>query len=227
MKRVGILVIVLVLALGAIGVGYAAWTDVIYIDGTVNTGNVDLNVVNYSGTWIYKVIGNENYPDEVWVYHGWATVPFEPPAGSVEPPVAYAVALPGGEDDTVDVIFENAFPLDELSADILLHYEGTIPVKVDAVITSVTGDAEEIALLAEVAEFHFYESDETGTVGTEITEGGAQLHYCDYVLCVMTLDIPQEDRYMNLSGSFTAEIRAVQWNEYPYTWPTPTGSTDL
>ena len=40
MKKLGLLCLALVLALGALGVGYAAWTDTIFISGTVNTGNL-------------------------------------------------------------------------------------------------------------------------------------------------------------------------------------------
>jgi hypothetical protein len=41
MKKIGLLLLVVVLALGALGVGYAMWDKTVYIDGTVNTGEVD------------------------------------------------------------------------------------------------------------------------------------------------------------------------------------------
>jgi hypothetical protein len=40
MKKIGLLALVLVFALGALGVGYAHWSQTLYIDGTVNTGEV-------------------------------------------------------------------------------------------------------------------------------------------------------------------------------------------
>jgi len=218
MKRIGLLALALVLALGALGVGYAAWTDTITITGTVNTGSVDLQVVNYSGTWVYKVVENKDYPDEIWVYHGWATVPFAPPAGAIEPAVAYAVALPDGEDAVV-VTFSNAFPLEALTADILVHYDGTIPVKVTAGLTGPCTDntdngVDDCALLAPYVAVHFFWSDVNGTKGTEILTSPVQMHQSNYVLAVMSLDLPQLPEYMNLSCSFTAEITAIQWNEY-------------
>jgi hypothetical protein len=39
-RKFGILALALVLALGSLGVGYAAWIDTLYIEGTVNTGVV-------------------------------------------------------------------------------------------------------------------------------------------------------------------------------------------
>jgi hypothetical protein len=42
MKKIGLLCLALVLALGALGVGYSAWTDVITINGSVSTGSACL-----------------------------------------------------------------------------------------------------------------------------------------------------------------------------------------
>jgi len=42
MKKIGLLILALVLALGALGVGYASWTDTITINGSVSTGDVCL-----------------------------------------------------------------------------------------------------------------------------------------------------------------------------------------
>ena len=54
MKKFGLICMALVLALGALGIGYASWSDSIYIEGTVNTGTVDLETVGLSGTWLWK-----------------------------------------------------------------------------------------------------------------------------------------------------------------------------
>lgn len=44
MKKIGLLLLVLVLALGTIGVGYAKWTTTVTVTGTVNTGNVQVGI---------------------------------------------------------------------------------------------------------------------------------------------------------------------------------------
>ena len=41
MKKIGLICLALVLALGALGVGAALWMGVLFIHGEVNTGNVD------------------------------------------------------------------------------------------------------------------------------------------------------------------------------------------
>ena len=40
MKKIGILCLALVLALGSLGIGFAHWSDQLYVEGTVNTGEV-------------------------------------------------------------------------------------------------------------------------------------------------------------------------------------------
>ncbi len=46
MKKIVILALTLVLALGATGVGYALWSDTLYLEGTINTGEVDTCIVS-------------------------------------------------------------------------------------------------------------------------------------------------------------------------------------
>jgi len=46
MKKVGLLILVLVIALGALGVGYAKWTDTVTIGGSVNTGSINLGILD-------------------------------------------------------------------------------------------------------------------------------------------------------------------------------------
>jgi len=54
---------------------------------------------------------------------------------------------------------------------------------------------------------------DTHTLG-EIVDFGTQLHHCDYVKVFLTIHIPQDNSLMDLTGSFTAKIEVIQWNEY-------------
>ncbi len=49
MKKLGLLMLTLVLALGALGIGYAKWSDTVIINGSVETGNVSLGILDTSG----------------------------------------------------------------------------------------------------------------------------------------------------------------------------------
>lgn len=43
MKKVGLIALLLVFALGTMGVSYALWSDNLFINGTVETGSIDAN----------------------------------------------------------------------------------------------------------------------------------------------------------------------------------------
>lgn len=49
-KKVGLIVLVVVLALGALGVGYAVWSQDLTITAQVNTGSFDTKLVDVSAT---------------------------------------------------------------------------------------------------------------------------------------------------------------------------------
>jgi hypothetical protein len=233
-KKIGLLALALVLALGALGVGYAAWTDTIFITGTVETGSVDLEIIDTSNTWILKV---PDHGIEIW--HTWDSQepevePFNgdwfhsPPAIPISKSlIAWADADKISDNEIVGS-FGNAFPCAELTADCLIHYAGSVPAMVSAEITGSTdltdNGVNDCDLLAPYVVFAFYEWDETTGQGDEITACAVQMHYCDYVYCVMTLDLPQADEldpqgpysqedFMNLGCEFTAQINAIQWNE--------------
>ena len=98
MKKIALLALALVLALGSLGVGYAMWFEDLYIDGIVNTGTLDgsWSIAGYGDTEIdgkdvsyvdAYIIGNTLYVDvynaypciEYWVYydlHNNGTIPF-------------------------------------------------------------------------------------------------------------------------------------------------------
>jgi hypothetical protein len=50
MKKIGFLVLALVLVLGTLGVGYAAWTQSLQINGTVTSAKFDVKIVGGTAT---------------------------------------------------------------------------------------------------------------------------------------------------------------------------------
>ena len=53
--KIGTIFLVSIMALAGIGAGYSAWTDTIYIDGSVTTGSVEWVIVPADATFVYKV----------------------------------------------------------------------------------------------------------------------------------------------------------------------------
>jgi hypothetical protein len=236
MKKLGFLVLAVVMAIGTLGVGYAAWTDQITINGTVNTGDVDINAVYFSGTDVYKDLACDCMITHFWVKDAAGALMWEnysPHTPSNPLLIASAVAEPtAATDDSVDITFTGAFPTSELVADVIIHCDGSIPVIVTADIDTEepilqwlwdNGFVTVHAAWVDVGEPGNWYFQYCG----EIT-GPIQMHYCDYVKIWLGLDLPQADdplldgsgytqeSFMNLQDlSFTGQINAIQWNESP------------
>jgi hypothetical protein len=136
MKKFGILCLAIVLALGTIGVGYASWSDTIYIGGSVNTGNLCCHyvppaftlddpldatgapVVSYDWTCDPVTMGNRHvYGTQEGENDDWKDV------GS-------STATINGEDDhIVDVVLENVYPCYFTTVTTHIQNCGSIPVK--------------------------------------------------------------------------------------------------
>lgn len=223
MKKIGLLLITLVMALGALGVGYAAWTDEIYIEGTVNTGDVDINVVELSGTEAWKDLDT----DELVLVHtrqnlGIAEGPITwnvinnpaPPTNGLLVSEATSTLI---EDDTVEFAFTNLFPCQDFYVDMVLRYEGSVPGKIN--FAWIGSDDDWLIDLWNQG----YDSNnpDAGGIWLEARDAtgepvdlGFQMHDGDLVYLELHIHIPQDNNYMNLTGSFTGGIQVIQWNEF-------------
>ena len=243
MKKIGLLALAIVLALGALGVGYAAWTDTITINGTVNTGTLDIDAVYFSGSDIYKdLTPGTTYGDTVtyfWVKDAAGNLKWS--SGTV-PALSYKVASAEAHptasvDDSVTITFTDAFPSDALVADVIIHCDGSVPAIVTADVNStdpilnwlwdnefITVKAQWVAITDPGGTGLFTNYQTCGEI-----VGPIQMHYCDYAKIWLYLDLPQaddpkldgspytQDSFMNLSGlSFTGSFDAIQWNESPF-----------
>lgn len=232
-KKIGLLALALVLALGALGVGYATWTDTITIEGTVETGSVDINVEYYSGTIIYKDLTDDSLQTYFYVADDQGVIKWsmgtpydEGNANHVF--VASAAACPDGRDDYVDVDYVNAFPTQCLCADFIVHYVGSVPAMVTADFDTwdsmlewlwdngyVTLYAARVTIVDEPGNWQF-------SVG-EMIEGPIQMHECQYAKIWIWIDLPQDEElvgtpytqedFMGQTWYFTAHISATQWND--------------
>ena len=219
-KKMGLMFMAMVIALVGIGVGYASWTDTLTITGTVNTGSVELEVVEYSGTKVYKVPGVQNeIVVQDWEGNWTAGAPFPtPPAGGTL--VAFSGARPGGADEK-DVVMKwwNLFPSVWFEANVVFHYVGSIPAKVNDIDIDWWGDIDgdwvtPLGANGNITlEMTIVESLDASRVD-DVVEEGYQLHYSDHVLVEVRIHIPQDDVYMNREGGGSIDIEVIQWNKY-------------
>jgi hypothetical protein len=234
-KKIGLLSLALVLALGALGVGYAMWTDTITIHGTVNTGSVDINVDYYSGTYIYKDLTTDNLTTYHWLTDTegnikWSSgTPYDPGDTNQFLVASAATSSTLDEsqqvvDDEIDITFCNAFPTSCLWADCIFHYNGSVPAHVTADID--VDNAVDDAMLVWLYENGFIHIWGCKVDVTDILEGEGdppaeediweltftgpiteplQMHYCDYIKVWLSVDLPQVDDETMIAAGYTQE----------------------
>jgi hypothetical protein len=231
-------------ALGALGVGYAMWSDTVVINGTVNTGSVDIVVEELSSTYVYKVVGFDGYqtPDGrfynhramiCWRVNDTNDQPYDAPlpADAAILLVAYAETTATGDDNqTITMEFDNLFPTEtcDIIGDVVLHYIGTIPAHVGYDLVW-SGDALLQNYVVLDWDLQYGPNNPAGAQGTwemDLTEeemGLLQLHSSDHLYLDIYFDIPQEDESMLLDGRFDMKLVVHQWNENlpanPADWP--------
>jgi len=234
MRKIGLIAMALVLALGTLGVGYAMWTDTVTINGSVTTGNVDLDIDSVSCTYVYKVV-DDIVDDDVTIHEkgdlirSTSCTPMDleqdDPADAVNDleliASAVTTAMAGDDSDYAWMTFTNIFPTTlPIEADIVLHYDGTIP----AHIVYTEDDSELGALSAVQMEAWYYkknigtpENPDYGAWVEQQSIDGLQLHQSDLLKYVKYFDLPESDEggdvYQGLSGNFLITIEAQQWNE--------------
>lgn len=96
------------MSLAALGVAYGLWAETLHIEGTVNTGTVDLE-------WLVDESSCVDIEDK--------------DVGSVS-------LAPGPTPDVLAVTVHNAYPSYSLSCTLAYRNSGTIPVRVKTIITS-------------------------------------------------------------------------------------------
>ena len=240
LKRMGLLALALVIALGALGVSYTLWSEDLYINSTVYTGTLDIDINGVSSTFVYKVPpgttdhyfinGTEVfiYPNGTEVHYVYGETDPHPPSGGTL--IASAITVPDAapDADMATMTFSELFPGIDFWADVELEYLGTIPAKVSVaeIYANDIGDTTLNALwaLGKATKDHpvrmgAWIDGELSTDGynwTYIDDPlGLQLHQFDLVHIALHVNLPEEEQFQNLSNlGFTGIVTVVQWNEY-------------
>ena len=234
MRKIGLLSLALVLALGSIGVGYAAWTQTLYIEGTVETGSVCIDVGTFGILDPYEPekFGGD-YPPIPADRADWTCLdgfvrnwdlPGGPRIWQLDKNVAWGDVVPvpceeTGLWKTLRVTLYNAYPSYFNEMRFYPENCGTLPWRIDHVIIrwDQGGEEQEFLILSEGTTVKM---DYTGdgdyeleiqwkdSFGAQIHPGGdpPEISFWIHVL----QPAPQKSTL-----EFTAELVVVQWNKYP------------
>jgi hypothetical protein len=122
MKKIGLLCMVLVLALGLMGAGLSYWTETLQIEGTVKTGELDACFIDYKAA--------DNDAGDAADGYGEVSVKF------YDGPDSEPAAAPIVDMSKCVITVKNAYPGYVATVALAIKNNGTLPAKVKAVTYS-------------------------------------------------------------------------------------------
>ena len=216
MKKICLICLALVLALGALGVGYAMWSDEVVIEGTVDTGTLRLGIWRAVVERIEQGGGVEQQKDVATV-----ELSFEGPILKKE-----FQGFPGERwaYEKLKVALNNSYP--DLTVDVAFYMAcvGSIPVHISAINIS---DPSEYLTWEWVVKpvqgspgphyGHFYRTgDPEKEPVINITLGGLQIcqqfHWCDWDKADLIIHVKQPAE-QDHEYQFLVEIEGEQFDE--------------
>jgi len=239
-KKINTIFTISILAIAGIGISYAGFTDEINLYGTVNTGTVTLEIVDYSCTLVWKIwdypIGTViqypgleiDVPNEIAIYRGICYDDLEieienefQSIGCQYEFLSYARATPGtthgDKEYDIDMEFDNIFPCIDFTADFIMHYTGSIPAKINDIVYEYLLGYDFTPFISWKAYRCYPMMIDDEIIGWEISEeivnAGYQLHYCNYVYIEVTIHLPQENILQGQTGEFSLNLDVIQWND--------------
>jgi hypothetical protein len=215
MKKIGFLALALVLALGALGVGYALWQDTVTITGEVNTGNLILGV---------KDIGTNDPADPPTA---------DPQCGNghneEQKDVAYFVSVNGtlkegcpGYYADITETFNHVYPYYGPMVTVEIKNCGSVPLRITGMtLTNFSG-----VDLTPWMSFVWTIWDEDGNphpgsgdwwafvaaLGTPQIRGGGSI-IIEKTICFEEYDAYNNLLPQNATMSYTLTVTGAQWNE--------------
>ena len=224
MKKIGLLSLAVVLALGSLGLGYATWDDQLYINGHVETGSLTL-----AFSYVEPPLCAEYYLDPATgalVPGEWMGKPVGDCDAWFEDYVQDAHSLKEGY-RKMWIVVENAYPQYIVHTTFRVHNIGTIPVHITGFdLYDPTGELKfewTVPPPASPAVGVFWKDfdgdgvrdpAEEDIINVEVVNFVCvQLDYCESTKGEIDLDFKQpmeecHDYY------FEVEIEGVQWNKY-------------
>lgn len=212
MRKIKVLALVLVFTFAALGGAYAMWYDSLFLDTTVETGNVDI-------CWVCVTSSDPgpNYKGEC----GQGTDVFNGSLDSMEVGNPNSAELKNigslnfemgndneygddrSKDDKLEITLKNGYPGYQESIEAGIKNIGTVPVKFRITAENVPCWLQVKTYLPDEGK----EGDQfTALEGYQLDPGATVLVTIVYLI---TQEAPQ-----NANQSFQVVVKGVQWNEY-------------
>ena len=233
MRKLTFICLALIVALGMLGVGYALWYKVLYINGTVYTGEVNAEFVEAFTDDDGNIDNAAKDPNDdgggtEWDGNGpWSS---DDPQEAGPIPDRYdkdvgnsTVVIDDADPQVLVVTLDHVYPSYWTTVWFDFENNGTVPVVINELL--ITPDNFDLATAADADDGEIFIEWSEIAVGDQIdpitwdgivaTQGNLDIHIEQSAL---ECDDPD---YPDGGYTFTARIILVQWNEFPYTPPYP------
>lgn len=201
MKKIVLMCIALVLALGSMGVGYSLWSDSLYIEGIIETGEVDWEFYNKFSVPGQPVLKPECTQDDHGIDPGWTK-----DVGSTT--CDFFDTDGDGDYDLMELTILNAYPFYRNHVSTWVHCNGTVPIIIVGAWISFDGAPEVWAPSGD------WITNNSNSLRVSFGDNyGSQLHFCDSRDISLTFEVLQPAQ-QNHQYSFSIRYVAVQYNEY-------------
>lgn len=207
--------LVAVLALASMGLTYTLWSETLEIDGTVNTGSVDVSIsggyqefVGVETGGVYSIVAESTLPVE----KNTANCAVEGAVGVGAEHLGDTVNTGDGE---LDVTVTGAYPSYYCVVTVTVTNEGTVPVHVnlpELAATSTTG-------ITGIGSLDDYNANIDVDGDGALDDAGCytedvQLHTGDTASCAIIIHFTNSDNLdEGTAYDFNFTILAHQWNE--------------
>lgn len=121
MKRIGLICLALVLSLGTLGVGYAMWDKTVYVNGTVETGEVNM---------YFSDPGSSDDPGDLDPLHPDLPVYEEKDVAKTE------TWIDPNDDQLLHIVITDGYPYYRVAVHVSAWNNGTVPVKLQGIINN-------------------------------------------------------------------------------------------
>jgi len=211
MKKIGLLMLALVMALGALGIGYAKWSDTVTITGNVNSGSV---------CWTFTDPLTSIDPDDPPTID-WTCNPGFTNVRRLDKNVGNTT-VSFTDPHHVQVTLNNTYPCYYNSISLHEISCGTIPVKLGVVKLTYIDPQTQLPVTVSVphgTEAYIVGADQYGGYSNVIEvlwvdNDGAQFHQGQIAEDSLWIHVLQP-AMQGATYSFNITREAIQWNEYP------------
>jgi hypothetical protein len=213
MKKIGLLCLAVVLALGSMGFAYAMWYEDLFIEGTVQTGELD---------WEFDcgtvTVGDPCDPATIDKQCGDLFTNPTPVSTGKNVGCTDVICLDTDKDgdvDTLQVILYNTYPGYYVHIGYYVHNNGTIPLHFEEATISDCDD--ETYVFYAIPCVVSFDGDEDGDLDFDVRFGdnfNAQVHPCESIDQSFDVHVRQQAE-QGATYCFEIKLRAVQYNE-PY-----------